>query len=257
MTQVAVSLHDVAPQTWPACLHLLRAIETVATLPVTLLVVPDYHGGGLHAFDARYHAALDRRLARGDELALHGWRHRDTQPLCNGVLDTLRRTRLTAMEGEFSALPEAHARALLAAGIAWFEKQSWPLYGFVAPAWLLSAGTWAALHALPFEWTTTHSALHLLPERRAIPTRTFVYSTRTALRRQLSLVRNETLRRMPRASVVRLALHPADAAHPAIVAHVQTVLATLLVQGSAFTKRALARAARGEDGVIRRPAAVR
>jgi predicted deacetylase len=240
----AVSLHDVAPQTWPACARLLDAVERVARVPVTLLVVPDYHGGGLQAFHAGYRRALHERLRGGDELALHGWRHRDTQPLDHGLIDTLRRTRLTAMEGEFSALSKAQAAALLEAGVRWFGKQGWPLQGFVAPAWLLSPGAWEALTCFPFAWTTTHGAMHLLPERRAVATRTFVYSARSALRRQLCLLRNESLRRMPQPPVVRLALHPADAAHAAFVAHAQAVLRSLLQAGEALTKSALAQALR-------------
>src|SRR5690349_18279304 len=122
---LAVALHDVAPQTWPACARLLNAIDTlrVATcrrVPVTPLVVPDYHGEGLRRFDAAYRGALEARLDRGDELALHGWRRRDEAPVRLDPVDVIRRTQLTAREGEFAALSQVEALARLQAGAHWF-----------------------------------------------------------------------------------------------------------------------------------------
>jgi predicted deacetylase len=240
--RLAVSLHDVAPQTWPACERLLAAVEQVAPIPVTLLVVPNYHGEGLRRFTAGYRSALEARLARDDELALHGWTHRDACPLRGGLVDTFLRTRLTAREGEFAALPSHLARALLQEGAAWFDKQGWPLHGFVAPAWLMSPGAWRALAGLPFDYATTLGRLHLLPECIPVSSRTFVYSVRSRLRRHLSLLRSETLRRViSRTPIVRLALHPADAAHEEVVRHCQSLLETLLAQRVAMTKAQLAR----------------
>jgi predicted deacetylase len=245
--RLAVSLHDVAPQTWPACERLLGAVEQVAPIPVTLLIVPNYHGEGLRRFTPAYRGALDARLARGDELALHGWTHLDACPLPRNPIDILRRTRLTAREGEFAALPAHRARALLQEGAAWFDKQGWPLHGFVAPAWLMSQGSWHAVAGLPFEYATTLGSLHLLPERIPVPTRTFVYSVRTRLRRHLSLLRNDALRRViGRTPIVRLALHPADAAHDDVVRHCQALLECLLPDRLALRKAQLARELRAE-----------
>jgi predicted deacetylase len=250
--RLAVALHDVAPQTWGACERLLESVAEIADIPVTLLVAPDYHGEGLRGFTAAYRRALEARLERGDELALHGWSHLDTQPLGPGLLDTLRRTRLTAREGEFAALPVQTARALLERGIEWFDKHGWPLHGFVAPAWLISTGTWQALDGLPFEYTTTLSRLYLLPQRIPVATRTYVYSARSGLRRCLSLARNQALRSLAeRASTVRLALHPNDAGHRQIVAQYQRLLRLLLCQRSAVTKLQLARCLREERAPAR------
>jgi predicted deacetylase len=239
--RVTVSLHDVAPQTWTACERLLAAVRQVAQVPVTLLVVPDYHFEGLRRFTAAYRNALEACLARGDELALHGWAHRDTCPLAGGLGDTFRRTLVTAREGEFAALSSTAARVCLEEGVAWFHKHGWPLHGFIPPAWLMGAGAWEAVRSFPFDYTATRAHLHLLPERIAVPTRTFVYSARSQLRRGLSLVRSETLRQLPSgAPAVRLVLHPADAPHEPIVRHFQLVLRTLLDGSVAVTKAQLA-----------------
>ncbi len=241
---LAVSLHDVAPQTWPACQRLLQTIERVAPVPVTLLVVPDYHGEGLRHESRAYRCALDARLERGDELALHGWFHADRAALDGGLIDTLRRTRLTAREGEFAALAPVAAHALIERGCQWFEQRGWPLHGFVAPAWLPGPGTWEALAHFSFQYTTTLGQIHLLPERTPVATRTLVYSVRSALRRRLSLVRNAALATMEDARPVRLALHPADAAHDAVMQQVHAILRGLTRKRSAMTNAQLAGALR-------------
>jgi predicted deacetylase len=250
--RLAVSLHDVAPQTWPACERLLAAVAAIADIPITLLVAPDYHGAGLRGFTAAYRSALDARLARGDELALHGWAHLDRHPLRLELLDTLRRTQLTAREGEFAALPAALAAELLERGVEWFASHGWPLHGFVAPAWLMSAGTWEALAKLPLQYTTTLGHLYLLPERAPIETSTYVYSARTRWRRRVSLMRNAVLLKTARnVATVRVALHPADAAHPQLMRHCQSVLRCLTGERLALTKAQLAQQLRAERAAAR------
>lgn len=237
---LAISLHDVAPQTWPACAQLLRLVDEVTAAPVTLLVVPDYHRKGLVTFGPAYRAALERRLLRGDELALHGWNHLDEMPLNRGMVDRLRRTRLTDREGEFSALPAMQSRQRLDAGRDWFETWGWPLYGFVAPAWLLGEGAWTALADSGLRYTATRTALHSLETGRVYRTRTVVYSTRSALRARSSLWWNgwQSLP-LHRDAVVRVALHPADAARPEVLHHVALVLRALHDRREALTKAAL------------------
>jgi len=245
---LAVSLHDVAPQTWPACERLLALLDAVAAIPLTLLVVPDYHREGLRAFDQRYHAALDQRLARGDELALHGWTHLDELPLDRGVLDTLRRTRLTNREGEFAALSRDEARARLHKGLHWFERNGWPVQGFVAPAWLLGPGAREALEHLPLRYTTTRTEWLLLREKRSVRAPTLVYSARSASRRRASLLWNRCLlARVAGRPLVRLALHPIDVLHSDICANIERVLPSLLLTREALTKAQVTSRLAGSD----------
>lgn len=237
---LAISLHDVAPQTWSACTQILRLIDEITGAPVTLLVVPDYHRKGLVAFGPGYRAGLERRLLRGDELALHGWNHLDEMPMDRGLIDRLRRTRLTDREGEFSALPADESRRRLERGRDWFDAWGWPLDGFVAPAWLLGAGAWSALADSGLRYTATRTALHLLPQRRAHRTRTVVYSTRSTLRTRASMWWNgwQSLP-LHRDAIVRVALHPADAQRPEALRHVALVLRALHDRREALTKSAL------------------
>ncbi len=232
-----VSVHDVAPPTLASCERLVRAIDAVADIPLTLLVVPDYHRRGLAAATSRYRAWLETRAARGDELVLHGWTHLDEAPLGLNPLARFRRTRLTDREGEFSALCAAAARERLEAGLAWFDRQGWPVAGFVAPAWQLSAGAWQALQSTPLLYTTTRTRIYLLRSNRSLETCTFVYSTRSPLRSRMSRWVNGARQRLEAHRMpVRLALHPPDADDPAVRGQWQTLLYRLARERLAVTK---------------------
>jgi hypothetical protein len=98
-------------------------------------------------------------------------------------------------------------------------------HGFVAPAWLMSRGTWEALPAFDFTYTTTLGRFHLLRERRSVNALSLVYSARSRWRRWTSRGWNAALVRALRdAPLVRLGIHPADAEHIDLVEHIQRVL---------------------------------
>ena len=235
---VSVVLHDVAPATWPACAQLLEMIDGCGDVPVTLLVVPDYHHRGRIGDDAAFRSAIEQRLARGDELALHGLYHLDdSAPRPRGPLQWATRRLYTASEGEFAALDAATAERHMHAGLEQFAALDWPVRGFVAPAWLMSDGTRAALGRLPFAYTSTRSALYALPDWREYRYPSLVWSMRSAWRRGASrLVNTAQARRLRNAPLLRLGLHPADAAHPATVAFWRDTLRHALRTRQAVTK---------------------
>jgi hypothetical protein len=110
-------------------------------------------------------------LERGDELALHGYSHLDTEAGSGGLRARFLRNVYTRREGEFAALTEAEARRRLELGLDWFAARGWTPTGFVPPAWLLGEGAWRALRDAPFAYTTTFSHFHCLPgtrERRPV-----------------------------------------------------------------------------------------
>lgn len=229
---LAVVLHDAAPATWPACERVLRAVESVASVPVSILAVPRWHHA---APEAPFERRLEQRLTRGDELVLHGYTHVDDgRP--RGIVDRVRRRWYTAGEGEFSALPRDEAACRLQAGVRWFEDRGWPLHGFVAPAWLMSAGTWQALEAFDFRYTCTLRHLHLLPGRSAVASRALVYSTRSAWRRAVSRPWNRvTAWTESSRALLRLELHPHDADHAALRASWMRLLARFVQERRAVT----------------------
>ena len=206
---VCIVLHDAATTTRAACVRTLAAVRDVSgDAPVTLLSVPRYHG---EAPSTELEAWLGDRLRRGDELALHGHTHQD-DGAPSGWLDALRRSHYTRGEGEFWALSRDEATARIDAGIAWFAKNRWPLAGFVAPAWLMGPGAWAALAGRGFEYTATLRQLIHLPGRQTIDSQSVVYSTSSGWRRNSSLAWNACValaeRRNP---LLRIELHPRDA----------------------------------------------
>ncbi len=241
MRALCVSIHDVAPSTWAQCTQLLDAVHAVAQIPVSLLVVPDYHRR--HLSDTRYEYALGKRLERGDELVLHGYSHLDEAAPATGWRERFTRELYTRSEGEFYAIGRDDARHRLELGCAWFQRRGWPLHGFVAPAWLMGPGAWAALADFPFCYTTTLRRFYLLPQRQALSARSLVWTVGSGWRRAMSKSWNGMLvQAMAARPLVRVSLHPADAAHPDIVRQCQALLAGLLETREAMTKAAFTQA---------------
>ena len=217
MREWAVSLHDVAPETWPACRRLLAMLEPFG-VPVTLLVTPHFHGGRRVDEDPAFVRAVRARLGRGDEVVLHGYYHVDDGPLPSSPRDWFARRVLTASEGEFAALDAAEAVRRLRAGTRLLARLGLSPAGFVAPAWLLGDGARAALAATALAYTCTRDVLYALPSFEAVRAPSLVYSTRAAWRRSASRRWNRrrlvTLTDEPR---LRVALHPAEAGHPGVL----------------------------------------
>ncbi|PWB33374.1 DUF2334 domain-containing protein [Pseudomonas sp. SDI] len=210
---VLLVLHDVAPETWPDYRPFVEAVDALGNVPMTWLVVPDFHKRNdlEHAPDFR--RMLERRLLRGDELALHGYYHADDDPPPRSPRAWFMR-RVYTWEGEFYGLDEAQALYRLEAGIALFQRHHWPLSGFVAPAWLMSAGTRQALRQLPLRYTSDRQHLYRLPDFSRVRAPGLVWSARSAWRRGLSKAFSELHeQRLQQAATVRLGLHPVDMRH--------------------------------------------
>ena len=229
---VCVVLHDVAASTLAACRRTLRAVAEVAELPVTLLAVPHHHG---QPPTAELEAWLGERSRSGDELALHGYTHRDELPP-QGRIDAWRRRHYTRSEGEFWALPAEEANRRIDLGTAWFREHGWALHGFVAPAWLLGPGGWAALEGRGFSYTATLRQLVHLPGRRASTSQSVVYSTSSAWRRTTSLAWNAAVARWERGNpLLRIELHPWDADFAPVRRSWQAILESALRDRRALT----------------------
>ena len=234
---LTVVVHDVADATLGACERVLDAISDVADVPVTLLAVPRYHCAPASTTLCRF---LDQRLACGDELVLHGYTHQDDgQP--RGFIDRLMRTKYTRGEGEFVQLDAEESARRIAAGMRWFERNGWPLQGFVAPAWLLGAPAWQALQATTLRYTCTLGRIVLLPQREHVNSLSLVYSSYTPLRRACSIPYNATIALAQKHNpILRLELHPHDADHPRVRRSWQKLLATEIRRRRAMTLGQLA-----------------
>ena len=210
---VALVLHDVAPQTWPDYQPFVEAVDALGSIPITWLVVPDFHHcGSLNGAQA-FRQMLDNRVKKGDELALHGYFHADDQPAPRTPYDWFMR-RVYTWEGEFYTLSEAQALSRLQQGLQLFERYQWPVQGFVAPAWLMSEGTRRALSKLPLSYTSDPQNLYRLPDFSAVKAPGLVWSAGSAWRRGLSkVVCDVREQRWQDAPLIRLGLHPVDMRH--------------------------------------------
>ena len=255
---LCVSLHDVAPATWTACQRVLSAVREVAEIPLTLLVVPAYHGQC--SAQPAFEQSMSAQLVAGHELALHGYFHLDPQTPAD-FIDWVRRRIYTAGEGEFCSLSEEEARERLTLGARWFAANGWSLSGFVAPAWLLGSGAWKALctQKNQLQYTSTLTKLIALPEGRAISAPCLTYSVRNAWRRPTSIVWNTVLSRITDgAPVLRLGLHPNDAESASVRRSWQHLLESALTTRTAVTKAEFMRQWRIQSaGRDKRPAALR
>ena len=224
---LCVVLHDVAPSTRAACDRMLDAIGEVAEMPLTLLAVPRYH---CEPTSGDFEQWLVERSACGDEIALHGYTHQD-DGVPQHFLDHLRRRHYTRGEGEFSDLGMDEALRRLTAGVRWFARMGLPLHGFVAPAWLMSTGTWEALRFMDLSYTCTLRRLTLLPDRRHLTSQSIVYSASSAWRRGASVMWNSAVAASQRRNpLLRFELHPHDADHGAVRRSWQRLLAAHLQQ---------------------------
>ncbi|MGC3933665.1 DUF2334 domain-containing protein [Pseudomonas atacamensis] len=213
MKAVCLVLHDVAPSTWADYQPFVEAVDALGDVPMTWLVVPDFHRHDALDANPAFRRVLDARVARGDELALHGYYHDDQEPLPNNPRDWFMR-RVYTHEGEFYRLSREAALARLHAGLEMFQRYDWPVQGFVAPAWLMSDGTRQALRELPLSYTSDPQHLYRLPDFSSIDAPGLVWSARSAWRRGLSKILSEQReQRWREASVIRLGLHPVDMRH--------------------------------------------
>jgi len=269
---LCVSIHDVAPATWDDCERLAAALRSVADIPLSWLVVPQYHAR--HDDDAAMRAGLDAALARGDELVLHGYTHLDTEARAGSWRQRFLRGVYTQREGEFAALPVDEARRRIELGLAWFRARGWRASGFVPPAWLMGEGAWDALGDFPFAYTTTFARFHLpnaaqdgsavegkripdaalaeqehpgarrqfTPEGPALFAPSLVYAARNRSGRFLSpIAAGLAARWQAGAPLVRLSLHPPDVRHPRLLAHAQRLVEHLVTTRRAVTKDHCAR----------------
>jgi len=241
---VCVELHDVAPATWRECESILRLLDDGGATRLTLLVVPRFHRGAAIGADAGFARALDERLARGDELVLHGYYHLDEASAPRTLRGFVARRLLTRAEGEFAALGEDVAADRLARGVAAFSARGWPLHGFVPPAWLLGSRARAALARCGhrFEYVALRGGVFRLPQWRYARSATLCYSPDRAWRRAMSraLIRRE-LGRARDLACLRLSIHPQDARVPAVMDHWRALVEEALRERAPSTQHAAAR----------------
>jgi predicted deacetylase len=146
---------------------------------------------------------------------LHGWRHRD-----DAAAKGFAQRHMTAGEGEFAALCLTQAATLIADGRKIVEDAiGRPVAGFIAPAWLYSAGSIEAVREAGFVLAEDHMKVWNPADGQALAKGPVItWASRSPARIRSSLIfsglARATLGVLP---TVRIAVHPGDVAVPALL----------------------------------------
>ncbi len=208
------SIHDVAPQTLPHVVELRTMIRVAAgPVPVSLLVVPRYHGADDWCQASRQWLQVAAR--HGDEIVLHGYEHQS----------------LDGVDGaEFGrCMTHAAACARLDAAMHRLAELGLAAGGFIAPAYAHPTTLTSALRERRLGWWATRTRLHTDRQGRRLWSVSLGAST--AWRRAASPALARSVLRLARpAAAVRLDLHPADMAHPGLRHTISALITALLAQ---------------------------
>jgi len=224
--KLIVSFHDLHPGSRAQCERFLAMLRELGVARASLLVVPRWHGAAPCSEDREFAAWLRARVAEGHEVCLHAYVHEATEVTGNAVQRAMGK-HYTAGEGEFYQIGETDAAERLREGLRIVRDGCGvPVWGFTAPAWLLSDAARTALAKQGFGYTTRWGRVELLQRGECVHAPVLVWSTRAAWRRICSRgwVRlwGAWNRRSP---VLRVAVHPVDFSHPSIERSVRLAIA--------------------------------
>ncbi len=96
-----VSLHDVAPSTWPTADKIISELTQKGIRHCSLLVVPDYHHQGAAMKDRQFLSWLRSLEAAGHEIVIHGYFHERRTQAHETFLEKFITQFYTQCEGEF------------------------------------------------------------------------------------------------------------------------------------------------------------
>ena len=193
---------------------MLAELERLGVRACSLLVIPDHHHRGHFLEDTAFCEWLCEQVRNGHEVVIHGYFHQRARRKGESLAGKIATRFYTADEGEFYDLDRATARPLVKKAAAEFATIGLKPCGFIAPAWLLGAEAEAALRDLGIEYTTRLGSVLDLRGGTLHRSQSLVWSVRSGWRRATSLAWNAFLfRRLARNRVLRIAIHPVDAAH--------------------------------------------
>ena len=223
--RLLASIHDVGPRFEGQVDALADRLTRLLGGPVfAMLVVPDHWGEAPLSRAPAYAAKLRRWADAGVEMFLHGFTHRDDAP-AKGFAQR----HMTAGEGEFAALDAEHALARIRDGRRIVEDAiGRPVAGFIAPAWLYSAGARDAVGRSGFalaedHWRVWNPCNGQIVARGPVVT----WASRSPGRIRSSLAVAAAARALPWAlPTARIAVHPGDTTVPALLDSIEATFAT-------------------------------
>ncbi|MDA5194196.1 polysaccharide deacetylase family protein [Govanella unica] len=231
MKRLLVSIHDVAPSHFARLERIVPFLEETNGIGTrySMLVVPDFWRKGHLRDDPAFCAWLRARAAAGVEMILHGYYHRDETPHTSWG-QSLKASALTAREGEFLGLSRAEALARMQQGKAELEDiLGQAVKGFIAPAWLYSAGTKDALKDANMMFAEDHWRVWLPGQDRVVAKGPVIsYASRSKSRIASSLLWSRLATTLLRPlDTVRLAVHPHDFDIPSLITETHRALGVL------------------------------
>lgn len=223
--RLLASIHDVGPKHEGQVDALADRLTRLLDGPkFAMLVVPDHWGEAPLARAPVYAAKLRRWADAGVEMFLHGYTHRDDAPIKGFA-----QRHMTAGEGEFAALDTDRALARIRDGRKIVEDAiGGPVTGFVAPAWLYSAGAKEAVARSGFALAEDHWRVWDPRNGRILSRGPVVtWASRSPGRIRSSLAVARIARSMPRAlPTARIAVHPGDTTVPELLDSIEATFAT-------------------------------
>jgi uncharacterized protein len=226
MKSLVVSLHDVSPLTQTLCDSILAQLLELGVRQTSLLVIPNHHQKAPIAQDSSFRNWLARKVDADHEPVLHGYFHQRQRKGEESLFSKLTTEIYTAGEGEFFDLSAAEASDRLQSGLEDLAFLPRKVVGFIAPAWLLSAGSEIAVRSLGFRYTTQLSCVRIFDRSGEVRSRSLVWSTRANWRAVMSLAWNRGLAiTIAQAPLIRIAIHPPDVRHPAVWRQIRQLVA--------------------------------
>lgn len=222
-----VSLHDVTPAHEARVFTAIAHLRSLGVDALNLLVVPDFHHRAHLDHAAAFCDRLRETLGPRDEIQLHGFYHLADRTRAD-VSGSLAASLLTAGEGEFHALDHAEALRRLREGLDLLDRclRVRPK-GFVAPAWLQNPQVLRAVTDAGLDWCEDQLHVHHLARGHRLLAPALTWASRSWPRRLGSLAYAQVAGRiLPLAHpltghrTVRLAVHPNDYRHPALIASI-------------------------------------
>ena len=220
--RLLVSIHDVGPRFDREVEQLVEMLSALlGGANFAMLVVPNHWGTHPISNDRPFQRRLRQWSDDGVEMFVHGWFHRDT--FSHGGTAAIKARFMTAGEGEFLGLPEDDAGQRMAKGKILVEDIiGRPVTGFIAPAWLYSAGALAALKNSGFALAEDHFRVWRPSDGRRLAFGPVItWASRSRFRTASSIAFAGIARTaLHSLETVRVGVHPGDVTKEALLASI-------------------------------------
>ncbi|NMB74427.1 MAG: DUF2334 domain-containing protein [Myxococcales bacterium] len=232
---LSVEIHDVSPASEPEVRWMRWRLLRLGVNRPALLVVPCWQDARGRRWDLRsspwFAEWLRREQEAGAQIVQHGLTHRAPDPPPPGLVNAFYHHAFSRGCAEFAHLNFAQASERLQRGRHILAACGLHAEGFVAPAWLQSPEALAAVWAEGFSFTAFLHKVVWFGARGAesVPSPALTFdAAHPAIDYGKRVVMRAIEERGREATLVRVALHPADLRGARPVEHILTRIRELL-----------------------------